>query len=171
MPYKKKRKIEEEPIKGDMTPMIDMTFQLLIFFMLTIEFKTLEGKLAAYLPKDVGVNQSQAEPKEKVEIRVKVVNEGSKIDALQGGPWRGTGPFKFGPDREVTYSVGPKTTKDLGELRARLKEFHLADPEQPATIDPYPGTVYEDVVRVLDVAVDIGYTDITFVGARPDGAK
>ena len=164
----KKRKIEQEPTKGDMTPMIDVTFLLLIFFMLTIEFKTLEGKLAAYLPKDVGVNQSQAEPKEKVEIRVKVVKEGSKIDPFKGIPWGGTGPFKYGPDREVTYSVGPKTTKDLAELGTRLAEFYRADPEQPATIDAFPGTVYEDVVAVLDVAIEIGYTDITFAGARPD---
>jgi len=168
MAYKRK-KVAEDPIKGDMTPMIDVTFLLLIFFMLTVKFKTLEGKLAAYLPKDVGVNTSQAEPKEKVEIRVKVVKEGSKVDPYDAGkPWTGDGPYKFGRDREVTYSIGPKTTKDLGELRVRLEEFHRADPEQPATIDPYPGTVYEDVVLVLDVAVQIGYSDITFVGARPD---
>jgi biopolymer transport protein ExbD len=168
----KKRKIEQEPIKADMTPMIDVTFLLLIFFMLTIEFKTLEGLLAAYLPKDVGVNNTEAEPKEKVEIRVKVVNEGSKMDPYDPTkPWDGKGPFRFGPDREVTYSVGPKTTKDLGELRTRLAEFFRADPEQPATIDPYPGTVYEDVIKVLDVAVELGYSDITFVGARPDDAK
>ena len=164
--------IQNEEHKLEMTPMIDVTFLLLIFFMCTIKFKTLEGKLAAYLPKDVGVNQSDAEPKEKVEIRVKVVKEGSKVDGLDPTkPWPGYGPFKYGPDREVTYSVGPKTTKDIGELRTRLVEFYRADPEQAATIDPYPGTVYEDVIRVLDVAVDIGYTDITFVGARPDGAK
>ncbi|MDF1837417.1 MAG: biopolymer transporter ExbD, partial [Planctomycetota bacterium] len=39
----------------DMTPMIDVTFLLLIFFMCTLKFKVLEGKLTAYLPKDVGV--------------------------------------------------------------------------------------------------------------------
>lgn len=168
----KKRKVEQEPIKADMTPMIDVTFLLLIFFMLTIEFKTLEGLLAAYLPKDVGVNPTEAEPKEKVEIRVKVVTEGSKMDPYDPTkPWDGKGPFRYGSDREVTYSVGPRTTQDLGELRARLSEFFRADPEQPATIDPYPGTVYEDVIKVLDVAVELGYEDITFVGARPDDAK
>ena len=56
--------IAEEEYKMEMTPMIDVTFLLLIFFLLTIKFKVLEGKLAAYLPKDVGVNSSPAEPKE-----------------------------------------------------------------------------------------------------------
>lgn len=33
-----------------MTPMIDVIFQLLIFFMCAIHFKSLEGKLYAYMP-------------------------------------------------------------------------------------------------------------------------
>ena len=56
--------IASEEIKMEMTPMIDVTFLLLIFFLCTIKFKLLEGKLAAYLPKDVGVNSSQADPKD-----------------------------------------------------------------------------------------------------------
>ena len=48
--------VVHDEIKMDMTPMIDVVFQLMIFFMCTIKFKTLEGKLTAYLPKDVGVN-------------------------------------------------------------------------------------------------------------------
>jgi len=54
--------IQKEKHELEMTPMIDVTFLLLIFFMCTLKFKTLEGKLAAYLPKDVGVNQADAEP-------------------------------------------------------------------------------------------------------------
>ena len=171
MAYKKQRP-DLTPLKADMTPMIDVVFQLLIFFMLTIEFKTLEGKLAAYLPKDVGVNVGKADPQEKIEVRVKVQTEGSKLDPYRPEQaWSGKGAFKYGPDRVMTYSVGPKTTSDLDELRMRLEEFFRADPEQAATIDAYPGTVYEDVVRVLDVAIEVGYTDITFIGARPEETK
>ncbi len=43
--------------------MIDVTFLLLIFFMCTLNFRTLEGHLSAYLPKDAGVNDGlPAEP-------------------------------------------------------------------------------------------------------------
>ena len=42
----------EEEAEGDMTPMIDAVFLLIIFF-LCIDFKTLEAKLPAYLPKDI----------------------------------------------------------------------------------------------------------------------
>ncbi len=160
-----------EEMKGDMTPMIDVVFQLLIFFMLTIKFKTLEGKLAAYLPKDVGVNTSPAEPKEKVEIKLKVEKEGAKLHPRDDVPWSGTGPYRFGPDRIVKYSIGPKSTTRLEEAAQRLKELYKADPEQPATIDPYPGTVYADVVLILDEAIKVGYKDISFVGDRSGQVK
>lgn len=167
----RQRQVEQEPMKGDMTPMIDVVFQLLIFFMLSIKFKTLEGKLSAYLPKDVGVNQTSAEPKEKVEIKLKVLVEGTKLMPREDAPWIGEGAFRFGPDRVVQYSIGPRTTKDLTELARRLKEQYLADPEAPATIDPWPGTVYSDVVDVLDVAIAAGYSDISFVGDRSEQVK
>src|SRR5687767_12908140 len=102
------KRVPNDEIKGDMTPMIDVVFQLLIFFMLTIKFKVLEGKLAAYLPKDVGVNTTQAEPKEKIEIRLKVLKEGTKMDPHDPSkPWKKEGPFKWGEDRQIQYSIGP----------------------------------------------------------------
>jgi len=165
---RKRKREAEEPIKGDMTPMIDIVFQLLIFFMLTIQFKTLEGKLAANLPKDVGVNQTDAEPKEKVEIRLKVEKPGTKLDPETGEPWSGEGLFKYGKDRVIAYSVGPKTMRNIDDLARRLQELHRADPEQAVTIAPYPHTVYADVVAVLDEVVAADFKDVTFMGAIPE---
>ena len=45
---------ETDPEDLNMTPMIDIVFQLLIFFMLTLQFKEVEGKLMSVLPKDKG---------------------------------------------------------------------------------------------------------------------
>lgn len=42
----------EKPADPPMTPMIDVIFQLLIFFVLTVQFKTVEGKLLSRLPKE-----------------------------------------------------------------------------------------------------------------------
>ncbi|MHC4780471.1 MAG: ExbD/TolR family protein, partial [Planctomycetota bacterium] len=70
-PAKRKRKeTETEKMEGNMTPMIDVCFQLLIFFMVTSKFKTLEGKLSAYLPKDRGPNIYQVDPPETLPVRV-----------------------------------------------------------------------------------------------------
>jgi len=172
MTDKRVKEIAEEEHKMEMTPMIDVTFLLLIFFMCTLKFKTLEGKLAAYLPKDVGVNSSDDEPIEKVEITLKVLAEGTKIKPRRDKtepevPWDGTPGtrYEYGSDRRVEYSIGPRKTRDLDELQRVLKDLHLADKERPATIDARPGTVYEDVVHVLDAAMNAEFKEVTFVGS------
>ena len=161
----------QDEIKTDMTPMIDVVFQLMIFFMCTIKFKTLEGKLSAYLPKDVGVNTNDSEPKEKVDIIIRVRKEGTKMHPLNDVAWSGQGPFRYGDDRVLEFQVGPKKYASVQELNARLKDLFQADPERGATIDSLPGTVYEDVVAVLDQAIDAQFTDITFKGARAEKAQ
>jgi biopolymer transport protein ExbD len=160
--------INDEEHKLDMTPMIDVTFLLLIFFMCTLKFKTLEGKLAAYLPKDVGVNQSDAEPIEKVEILLKVIVEGRKMHPFDiTKPWnevKGT-RFLYDDSRVVEFSIGPRTTRKLNVLQERLHQLHRADKERPATIDARKGIVYEDVVRVLDAAMNAEFAEVTFIGS------
>jgi len=164
----RKKHIPKHDFKIDMTPMIDVVFQLMIFFMCTIKFKTLEGKLSAYLPKDVGVNSSDAEPLEKVDIILKLVREGSKLHPYKDVAWNGEGPFKYGPDRIVQYKVGSKEMTDLSELGDRLKKLYEATPDRAATIDSYTGVVYGDLVAVLDQALIAGFRDITFKGAREE---
>jgi len=160
------KQLNEDKSELEMTPMIDVTFLLLIFFMCTIKFKTLEGKLAAYLPKDVGVNTSEAEPKEKVEVKLKVLKEGSKRDPNDiDEPWAGQGAFQYGPDRVIQYSIGPMKTQSLNTVAKRLEDYYETDPERGMTIDPLPPAVNADVMRVLDRALQAGFTDITFLGA------
>jgi biopolymer transport protein ExbD len=159
--------IAEEEHKMEMTPMIDVTFLLLIFFMCTIKFKTLEGKLSAYLPKDVGTNTTEAEPKEKVEIILTVLNEGRRLSADGKGLWSGETGVRFIYDstRRIQFSVGPKRTENVDDLKPWLTRLHDADPERGCTIDARKGVAYQDVVQVLDRAIQSDFTDITFVGS------
>lgn len=165
------QKIAEEESELDMTPMIDVTFLLLIFFMCTLKFKTLEGKLSAYLPKDVGVNSSDDPPIEKVEVMVRVKVQGTKINPRRKGepkvPWSGEpgSRYEYDDDRRIEYRIGPRKTEDLEEVFSTLKTLHLNDPTRPATIDARKGTVYADVVHVLDAAMDAEFKEVTFVGA------
>jgi len=175
------QELNEDKCEMEMTPMIDVTFLLLIFFMCTLKFKTLEGKLAAYLPKDVGVNTSEAEPIEKVEILLRVKNAGTKYKPSKTttrevyGPGD-TGRYEWGEDRVLEYTVATFRTQDLEKLRVRLTKIFkertaLGEEKVPATIDARPGTVYEDVVNALDQAIFAGFNDITFVGAYPENIK
>jgi len=168
--------------------MIDVTFLLLIFFMCTLEFKTLDGKLAAYLPKDVGINTFEAEPIEKVEILVTVKRAGAKLKPFKPVPRlfqaNDTGRYMWNtkelvqehpslgqyPIRDLEYKVGPFATRNIDELRKRLAKTYRdrrdrGEESVPATIDPRAGTVYEDVADVLDNALDAGFNEITFVGS------
>ena len=77
------------------------------------------------------------------------------------------GPFGF-VNREVEYGIGPFRTGDLGVLRTRLEQLHVEDPARCATIDPRKGTVYQDVVVVLDAVADAGFDQITFIGSYED---
>jgi len=169
------KKIAEEEIEMEMTPMIDVTFLLLIFFLCTIKFKILEGKLAAYLPKDVGVNSSQAEPKEKVEITILVANAGTKVYAAgddAGKVWQGepTRRFEF-EGRRLRYQIGPRKSEELDKIQTWLEDLYRKDPEAASTIDCRPGTVYGDMVPVLDALVASGFTQITFVGEYTEAKK
>ncbi len=163
--------VQPEEIKLDMTPMIDVVFQLLIFFMCTIRFRSLEARLSAYLPKDVGVNSAPAGTQvEKVDIVVKVLAEGSKLHPLRDEPYgpTGVGPFRYGPDRRLQFQVGATLTSSIEELSVRLKEIHQSQPTRPATIDPRARTTYSDMVLVLDAALAAGFREIAFKAARED---
>ena len=88
--------LDRDECEMEMTPMIDVVFLLLIFFMCTLKFKTLEGKLSAYLPKDVGVRPIKQPPLDKVDILVRVSEPGTKLQ-----------PGKSPLDRQV---YGPGAT-------------------------------------------------------------
>jgi biopolymer transport protein ExbD len=70
------REVQTEAL--NMTPMIDVVFQLLIFFMLTMQFREVEGKLLSHLPKTHGPH-SAPNPTVLDEVRI-VVCAGGDLD-------------------------------------------------------------------------------------------
>jgi biopolymer transport protein ExbD len=170
MARRKNRTLEmltKEKFELQMTPMIDVTFLLLIFFMCTIKFKVLEGKLSAYLPKDVGVNVNPAEPREKIDIEIRVINEGQKLDAKdRTKAWSGTGRFVLSPDRQVRYRVVADEFSSIDQVRRRLVELRAAfDEDRPVTLDPKQGVVNREVLEVVDAALAANFLEVTFRGA------
>jgi biopolymer transport protein ExbD len=160
--------IAKEEYKMEMTPMIDVTFLLLIFFLLTLKFKILEGKLAAYLPKDVGNQTTSSDVIEKVEIKLTVLEAGTKMDPQDPTkPWNGETRFEY-VGRKIRYHVGPQKTEDVRVLKERIQRLYdqakRTGETRPMTIDARKGICYKDVIQVLDAAVEIGFEDITFVG-------
>ena len=66
-------------MKIELTPMIDVTFLILIFFMCTLKFKTLDERFESFLPSDKGMGPTKAEvPPEAAELQLRLVDPVSK---------------------------------------------------------------------------------------------
>jgi len=177
----RKRHLDDvkEDAKLDMTPMIDVVFLLIIFF-LCIDFRILEAKLPAYLPHDRGSSRHQ-EPLEQLRVKIVLDNWGTKIER----------PFQLASKQpkaywldghRVTYTVGPKAVASLDELRDELDRIKpdswVTDPSTqqrklvPVVVEPGAGAVYADVAPAVDTILSRGFSDIHFGGGlgRLDGS-
>jgi len=170
---RKKKKFKE--VKTDMTPMIDVTFLLLIFFIVTLKFKILEGRLDAALPKDRGTSTSEAEEIDKIDILIKVAEPGELIDE------KGTKGLLLYEGREIKVQIG--------EQKFRYNPFAITNPEDPipelttflqtlldspeysvdetpVSLDARKGVVYGDIVVLLDVVIREKFQKVSFAGTQ-----
>jgi len=178
----------QEEAKADMTPMIDCVFLMIIFF-LCIEFKILEAKLPAYLPKDKGSQSTQVDPMEQLSIGIYVDSPGSPLYRRGGANQIDPNtkrPYRFVLDNyAVKWVVGPKPLNSLEDVLAELKRIRndpssmVPDPKNPGqrkvmpvVIEPHVGVYYESVARTADVCNEAKFVEINFgggLGARPGG--
>mgnify|MGYP003961100613 CR=1 FL=1 len=174
-------KKEFEEVKPDMTPMIDVTFLLLIFFIVTLKFKTLEGRLDSNLPKDMGTSTVDTPPVEKVDIVIRVGNPGIKQpDPKTKSKSKPQGRLDHFRGRILKVSVGTAVfqvrndihdsdglLQDLVKLRRALNPFDKD--ETPITLDAREGIIYEDVIGILDLVIDQGFQKVSFSGSSEQG--
>ena len=146
---KRRRRLALETKRPDMTAMIDVTFLLLVFFMMTIQFKSLDMKLSAFLPKDVGVNPTPHEPKDQLVVRIDVAPASAA-----------------GVEPITRYRVGPFSTTQLAHLRARVAQLRRVDPELEAAVDAREGVTHGQVIDVIDELGLAGFREVSFVAPR-----
>jgi len=167
----------QEEVKPDMTPMIDVVFLMIIFF-ICIDFKVLESKLAAYLPKDKGSQSTVVEPQEQLSVKVYVESEGTR-KYEHGGPGQvnpATGRlYRFKLEGHRTkWEVGPKPLYNLADVKQELTRI-ANDPSSQVpdkdtggkklmgcVIEAYPGTFYEDVAKTTDACSAAGFKEINY---------
>ncbi len=63
---------EPEDTELNMTPMIDIVFQLIIFFLLSLKFKNIDRRIDSMLPKDRGMAATPTFPEDLNTVKVKV---------------------------------------------------------------------------------------------------
>ncbi|MEK7309834.1 MAG: biopolymer transporter ExbD [Planctomycetota bacterium] len=131
----------------NMTPMIDVIFQLMIFFMCSIHFKSLEGKLYAYMPMDKGPSGGNPPPIEEVRIRL-AYSESSPLMAR--------------------VKLGDIDFKDWNSLERHLKDLApgLVMPDGldiiPVKIDADSDVPAQAVVNVLNICKKAGVQKTEF---------
>lgn len=105
------QELSSQKSQMDMTPVIDISFLLIIFF-ICLPFKTLEGKLQAFLPTNKGINPTPQDPIQEVKVQVHI--RGRKTMTVVWGP-EGQQQQVNRPT-DVVYSIGDRTTEHLDEL-------------------------------------------------------
>ncbi len=70
----------DDKVHVDMTPMIDIVFQLLVFFALTLNVVEAEGDFRIRMPMTGGLNSDRALPPLRLELSA---NEGGGLQALR----------------------------------------------------------------------------------------
>ena len=170
-----KRKLKElvESIKPELgfTSMIDVTFLLLLFFLITGRFKSSEGDVKAYLPRDRG--QGTGTPHiDLYEVRLKLLwyddqNRPTTDESI------GHVVLKVGKEVYPSVVLEDLVTRKMETFPKwdytldRLKDFKDGYKGQgekglPVIIDGRKQVPWKHVVAALDTCVQAGIQDVTF---------
>lgn len=120
----KPRKIEMGFTEPDMTPMIDIVFQLLTFFMIAINFENTKADERVKLPKDMLAKPPEVKPEHEL-----VLNFGFERD--KSGKKVTPFPTVFYNERYVEVD---KLTPDLEQEARVMKALHGEDVIDKVTV-------------------------------------
>jgi hypothetical protein len=151
-----------------MTPMIDIVFQLLIFFMLACRFRTREGRIENLLPR-YGLNTTPVTSPIPMPVRVKLLwcePDGGR-ETLN--PVRGRAVLKVGqrvlPDGAGEFGKRePEWNALYNLLRGAAGNWRptRAHRTLPVIIDARGLVPFKHVISALNECIRVGLTDITF---------
>ena len=122
---------EVEESKINLTPMLDVVFIMLIFFIVTATFVKEVG-LDVNQPED---DKPQTIDPDKKSIVVRITNRDRILIA----------------QRDV----------DLRSVRANIERMHAENPEAPVVIQPHPHSKTETMVHVMDSARQAGVMKVS----------
>ena len=141
-----KKKVSPTKMELNMTSMIDVVFQLLIYFIITSNFVPGEGILTATMP--AGTGSAADVPKLEQPIKIIVSSRGE------------TG-YRLDVDKSA---VAPSTFGDLGKLLEGMREDKggAFSDENPIIIQPGGDVRWQHVVNAFNAAVRARYKNIAF---------
>ena len=141
---------EEEKCSLKMTPMIDVVFLLLIFFMCSIKFKVPDYRLDANMPKKIGPNENPVEPPEDLVDLTITVTPKNVTDA----------EFRIGRDLIVSADDLPGTIKAQYSALSLSPQHH--GKEIPAVIRGHQEVEFRHIMAALDACTSAEIQEIQF---------
>ena len=150
-----KRDIGAGGMQLNLTSMIDVVFQLLIYFVVTSNFAVGEGIITAKLPTGPGTPQPDKPPAKPLKIAV------SSAGAI------GTG-YRVHIEG---YGERPNSFAELGDTLIQLQNdpsrglVGYYKPDDPVIIKPGGSVRWQHVVNAFNAAVRARYTNVNFAQA------
>lgn len=131
-----------------MTPMIDVVFLLLIFFVWTASFHAIEYDLPSqvFATTSAGAAQ-QVDPPEVDFGKVEV-----EIEYFEGRP---------------LWTVNNQPTDRWSEVQRKMQAVAAVKTDVPVIIDPANPVPLGVVIDMYDLALAVGFQDIKFVASPP----
>lgn len=141
---RRRERLGPPKVELNLTPMIDVVFQLLIYFLLGTSFAVGEQTFRMDLPDRDGRGQVDPFELDDSPVVIQVLGSGR---VYVPGPWR-----------------GPNRTINLAEFleEQRLDRGGLLPTDTPIHIDPNPGVDWGEAVEAFNAAVLAGYHSVGF---------
>ncbi len=132
-----------------LTPMIDVTFQLLVFFIVTTTFRQQEGHIPGTLPEKGGITAGAMVELKPIRVMLRPTGE-DRADCI----------YEIGG-----YGIGIDSPAQLfAALRARQQA--LGSDEVPVVIQPRDDVRWQYVVEAFNQAVRAKFKNIGFAPSR-----
>ena len=143
-----------------MTAMIDVVFQLLIFFLVGMKFRIPEGELDAYLPEEGQPKELKERvlPVDEIRITLRVSQAGAKDPAVPPSVLLDGKTFDGGPASGSVNWLRSQLT-ELAKDRQILEEV-------PVIIEAEPHLAYRWVVYTLNYCKKKGFRKIYFAASK-----
>ena len=151
----------------NMTPMIDIVFQLILFFLFSLKFHDVQYRFNAELPKQEGLEPTQdpADLRPRLEVSLFRLDETEPAKARTKIKFAGAEWFV---SSNATYEEREKTFAALRERIARVsKETSIVEGEIKTPLPTGSAVPHADVMKVLDVFWELKLLDVKFFGAPP----
>jgi biopolymer transport protein ExbD len=149
-------------ISTNMTPMIDVVFQLLVFFIATTHYATDERVIAMDLSRRIAVTAPSGTSTQEAAPPLKPLDPFAMTDEALHLAVGVDGVIVAGAPLRRTFTPAELRAVLASELRGSAHPNGMFQPAFPVVIAPADNAPWEIAVEVLDAAVAAGFRNVGF---------